>query len=97
MIERFLTPARSELREIIAYYNSQRDGLGYEFAAELRHTVNRIKHYPNAWSSLSSRVRRCHLNRFPYSVIYQVRQHVILIVAIQHHSKEPNSWRKRLL
>ncbi len=96
MIVRFLTPARSELRENIAYYNNQREGLGYEFAAELRQTLNRIKYYPEAWSPLSLQVRRCHLHRFPYSVIYEVRREVIVIAAIQHHSKEPNSWRKRL-
>ena len=96
MIVRFLTPARSELREIIAYYNNRREGLGYEFAAEFKQTLNRIKYYPEAWSPLSSQVRRCHLNRFPYSVIYEVRREVIVIAAIQHHSKEPNGWRKRL-
>ena len=31
---RFLTPARTEVREIIAYYNQQRQGLGLEFAEE---------------------------------------------------------------
>lgn len=96
MIVRFLTPARSEVREIIAYYNNRRAGLGDEFAAELKQTLNRIKHYPEAWSPLSSQFRRCHLNRFPFSVIYEVQTGDIVIAAVQHHSQEPNSWRKRL-
>ena len=97
MKARFLTPARSELREIIGYYNEQREGLGREFALELKQTLHRMKHYPLAWSPLSSRVRRCRVNRFPYSVIYEVRKDVLLVVAIQHHSKAPESWRKRLM
>lgn len=97
MNAKFLTPARAELREIIAYYNQQRDGLGQEFALELRQTLLRMKHYPLAWSPLSPRVRRCRVNRFPYSVIYEVRNDLLLIAAVQHHSKEPDSWRNRLM
>lgn len=32
----FLSPAKSELTEAIAYYNAQSEGLGYEFAAEVK-------------------------------------------------------------
>lgn len=97
MNAKFLTPARAEVREIVAYYNQQREGLGLEFVSELKQTLMRIRHYPLAWSPLSPRVRRCRVNRFPYSVIYEVRQDILLIAAIQHHSKEPNSWRNRLI
>lgn len=96
MDAKFLTPARTEVREIISYYNQQREGLGLEFALELKQALLRIKHYPTAWSPLSPRVRRCLINRFPYSVIYEVRSDVLIIAAIQHHSKEPNSWRNRI-
>ena len=93
----FLTPARAEVRETIAYYNQQREGLGLKFAFELRQTLLRIKHHPLAWSPLSSRVRRCRINRFPFSVIYEVRREQLVIAAVQHHSKEPSSWRKRII
>jgi len=96
MKAKFLTPARAELREIIAYYDNQRDGLGLEFKSELKQTLLRMKHFPMAWSPLSARVRRCRVNRFPYSVIYEVRNEVLIIAAIQHHSKAPYSWRDRL-
>jgi hypothetical protein len=92
----FLTAARTEFREIVAYYNGQRDGLGLEFASELKQTLLRMKHYPLAWSPLSPQVRRCRVNRFPYSVIYAVGNDLLIIAAIQHHSKAPDSWRKRL-
>lgn len=96
MRTKFLTPARTELREIIAYYNEKRDGLGLEFASELKQTLLRMKYYPLAWSPLSSRVRRCRVNRFPYSVIYEVRDDLLIVAAVQHHSKAPDSWRNRL-
>ena len=95
MKAKILTTARSEIREIIAYYNEQREGLGQEFELEFKKTQLRIQNYPMAWSPLSTRVRRCRVNRFPYSVIYEVREDVLIIAAIQHHSRAPESWRNR--
>jgi ParE toxin of type II toxin-antitoxin system, parDE len=97
MNAKFLAPAQVEVAEIITYYNQQRAGLGREFVLELKQTLTRIRNYPMAWSPLSSRVRRCRVNRFPYSVIYEVRSDALIIAAIQHHNKEPNSWRNRML
>ena len=93
---KFLTPARADVREIVSYYNDQREGLGSEFTVELRQTLMRVKHYPRAWSWLSTRVRRCRVNRFPFSVIYEVREDAVIVAAIQHHREEPNSWRNRI-
>ncbi len=91
-----LPPAKNELTEAISYYNAQSEGLGYEFAAEVKRTLERIVQYPDAWSRLSNRTRRCRTNRFPYGVIYQVRKETLLIVAVMHLSREPETWKSRL-
>ena len=92
----FLAPAESEFKEAIAYYNMQSEGLGFEFAAEVKRTLERIIQHPKAWSPLSKRTRRCRTNRFPYGVIYQIRGETILIVAIMHLSRDPQTWKSRL-
>jgi hypothetical protein len=56
---RFLIPAEDELVDTISYYNMQSEGLGYEFASEVKRTIERIIQYPEAWSKLSKRSRRC--------------------------------------
>lgn len=93
----FLGAAQSEFDDAIDYYDEQRSGLGFEFAEEVEQALERINHYPEAWSPLSPRVRRCLVNRFPYSVIYEVRSEIIIIVAIQHHHQKPESWRSRVI
>ena len=49
----FLPPAIAELTDAISYYNVQSEGLGYEFAAEVKRTLERIAQYPDAWFKLS--------------------------------------------
>jgi hypothetical protein len=92
----FLSPAKDELTEAISYYNIQSEGLGYEFAAEVKRTLERIVQYPEAWFKLSNRTHRCRTNRFPYGVIYQIREKTLLIVAVMHLSREPKTWKLRL-
>jgi plasmid stabilization system protein ParE len=92
----FLAPAEAELLDAVVYYNSQSEGLGYEFAAEVRRTIERIIQYPEAWFQLSRRTRRCRTNRFPYGVIYQARSENLLVVAVMHLSRNPQSWKGRV-
>jgi hypothetical protein len=92
----FLHPAKAEFMAAILYYNGQSEGLGYEFAAEVSRTLERIVQYPDAWFRLSKRTRRCRTNRFPYGLIYQVREDILLIVAVMHLSRNPETWKSRI-
>jgi plasmid stabilization system protein ParE len=93
----FLEPAKTEFAEAVLYYNDQSEGLGYEFAAEVKRTIERIVQYPEAWTELSKLTRRCRTSRFPYGLIYQIHENSILIVAVMHLSKNPVTWKKRLI
>ncbi|MBI2301442.1 MAG: type II toxin-antitoxin system RelE/ParE family toxin [Armatimonadetes bacterium] len=93
---RLLAVAEVELAEAVDYYNGQSEGLGFEFAAEVRQTLERIVEHPEAWHPLTPRTRRCRTRRFPYGVLYRVRDEEILVVAVMHLRRAPQSWRKRL-
>ena len=92
----FLTPARAEFQEAVAFYNSQKDGLGSEFAEEIKKAIARIMQYPEVWSLISKRTCRCRVNRFPFGVIYQLREDTLLILAVMRLNREPDSWKGRL-
>jgi plasmid stabilization system protein ParE len=92
----FLAPATKELVEALAHYNEQSEGLGYRFASQVRKTLARIVQYPHAWPPISKRTRRCRTIGFPYGVIYQASEGVILVVAVMHLHRHPDSWKSRL-
>lgn len=95
-VVKFFPPAQKELREAVSYYNEHCAGLGFEFAAEIRKTISRILHFPTAWTTLSTRTRRCLANRFPYAVIFQHSNTHLFIVAVMHLKRDPDSWQNNL-
>jgi len=94
---RFLAVAERELDEAIAYYHHEKDGLGHLFWLDVKHTLGRIAAFPNAWHPLSAHTRRCRLRRFPFGLIYQVRNDELLIVAVAHLHRRPDYWKNRMV
>jgi len=91
-----LAAAQADLLNAVSYYNEQSEGLGYEFAAEVKQTLARILRFPEAWHPLSERTRRCRTRRFPYGVVYQLRGDLVLVVAVMHLGRHPDSWEASL-
>ncbi len=95
MILRFRPEAADELHEAVRYYNKERPGLGFEFAAELRNALNRIKRYPDSWPLISPNIRKCIVNKFPFAVLYYRGNELLLVVAIMHMKRKPGYWQNR--
>lgn len=91
----FLRPAEIELSGAVDYYNRQLPGLGYEFAAEVKRTLERVKSHPEAWHPLSAHTRRCRLDRFPYALVYVHDGIELVVLAVMHMSRHPDSWKDR--
>jgi plasmid stabilization system protein ParE len=83
--------ARRSLLLTRDYYNDELSGLGYEFVQEFLSAVERIQLYPEAWTPLSKRTRRCLVNRFPYSVIFRIveSKNEIQIIDLMHQKQKP--------
>lgn len=92
---RVLSCAEREFAAAVDFYNAERPGLGYEFAEEVQRTLDRISAFPAAWPLFSQRTRRCIVRRFPYGVLYQVRADCVLVVALLHMKRSPQTWQER--
>lgn len=93
---RLLKTAQYELDDGFIFYEDQVRGLGFEFLDEILNAFKRIKSNPKAWGLFSERTRRCLVNRFPYGIIYQIRENELLILAIAHMHRKPGYWKDRL-
>jgi plasmid stabilization system protein ParE len=92
---RYARAAEADLAAAVAYYDGQVPGLGDSFLDEVEGAISRIASFPHAWHKLSPNTRRCRLHRFPYGLIYRVRDDGAVIVAVAHLHSEPTQWLKR--
>lgn len=91
----FHPQAKFELERSVEFYESQQSGIGLELLREVFSTIKRIIEFPNAYPILSENTRRCLTNRFPFAVIYQIKENEIFIVAITHLARKPGYWKER--
>ncbi len=91
----FLQESLDEFSGAVEYYNTERPGLGFEFAAEVRNALNRIKKYPDSWPAVTDNIRKCIINRFPFAALYHREDDRIVIVALMHMKRLPGYWKKR--
>jgi toxin ParE1/3/4 len=97
---RLLPEADEEAREAARWYDQQRIGLGDEFLEALARSLESIERNPRLGrvdpdAPAGREVRRIRLNRFPYIVIYEIRNGDILVVAIAHGRRRPGYWLSR--
>lgn len=89
--------ARDGVRQVRAYYESQRVGLGGEFARELGRTLRDILQYPKSSRIHSKRCRRRNLKRFPYGVVYHIADDGgIDVITVMYLGRDPTFWHDRL-
>ncbi len=97
----WLPEAKLELLGIVRWYEDQSSGLGGEFLDELEPVLENVRRSPRdypKWEFSPRRhdVRRASLNRFPHRVMFVVQGDEVWIAAIQHPSRSPKYWTRRL-
>jgi len=88
--------ATEEFCHSAAYYESKSDGLGDRFINEVEASIARILYDPEAIRIFSHGCRKMNLRRFPYSVIYTIREERVYVVAVMAHARKPGYWAERV-
>jgi len=92
---RFHPEAEQELTEATAWYNERSEVAAQAFALEIDHAVRSIREAPLRWPRGMRGERRFVLDRFPYTVLYRVKDDHVFITAVAHQSRRPGYWRHR--
>jgi plasmid stabilization system protein ParE len=101
MIYRFLILAQIDALDAIEWYDSQRAGLGDQFADEMDAFIARIIRLPRMFARVKRGIpgrefREGMLNVFPFRVVYEVTANEIVIFSITHARAKRQPWRRRL-
>ncbi|HEX6097431.1 MAG TPA: type II toxin-antitoxin system RelE/ParE family toxin [Thermoanaerobaculia bacterium] len=93
---KFHPEARADLREGKAFYRSRSPLAAVAFAHQVDAALHRIAEAPLRYPEGEYGTREHVLpSRFPYTLVYRVRDDVAIVVAVAHHSREPEYWHHR--
>lgn len=77
---------RDSLNCATDHYIAIRKGLGEALRAEVYGTIERLTQNPHQFRIVENEIRRCLVQRFPYSVLFRVMSpDLVRILAIRHH------------
>lgn len=86
----------ADLNRAIAFYETQRPGLGAECRAEVYDAIDRIQESPVRYRIVERDVRRCLVHRFPFSILYRViGDDLVRILVVRHHRQHPSFGQSR--
>ena len=81
----------ADLQQSVLWYETRGAGLGIQLMQELRHHLSYLQSYPRAGRMDYDLHRELPLKRFLYVVVYLDFAEELLIKAIFHTSRNPNS------
>jgi plasmid stabilization system protein ParE len=87
--------AEKELDDSIAWYESERQGLGQEFRATVEEYFQRIADHPEWFPKIRGEVRRAVVRRFPFAIHFLIEKERIVILSVFHTSREPEQLKHR--
>jgi plasmid stabilization system protein ParE len=91
----FLPGARDDIDSAFGYYQREQAGLEIRFTAAVRDQITRIQNGPEIYGFVHGDIRAACMRRFPYVVYYRIDPDQVIVVAVQHGSREWSHWLSR--
>ena len=87
--------AEADIDEAVSHYEGERAGLGVRFIQDLNVLLERVEQNPFQFPVAHQQTRRGLLARFPYGVFFTVDDEEILVLAVVHLHRHPDTWKRR--
>jgi plasmid stabilization system protein ParE len=92
---RLHSEAEAEMIDAAVWYEQQQQALGERFLASVQDGITRIKINPRLFPVAEESARRCLLQTFPFSIIFEIKPDMLVIIAVMHHRRDPGYWKHR--
>ena len=87
--------ATIEIIDAYNWYELQREGLGIEYLNALEIFYTNLPSNPYSHSYYTGNVRHGKLDRFPYSVVYEIFETTVVVYSVFMAKQEPSKKRIR--
>jgi plasmid stabilization system protein ParE len=87
--------AEAEIDEASRWYEAQNPGLGAEFLRVVDAAFGALQRNPLQYQIVYRQVRRAGLRRFPYGLVYRIRQSKVIVISCVHGRRHPRRWQNR--
>ena len=88
--------AQAELAQAFEWYESRLAGLGLDFIRAVDSLFSSILRNPLMYPIVYESVRRGLTRRFPYEAFFLVEPETVVILALFHAKRNPQSWQERI-
>ena len=88
--------AQQEINEAFDWYFKHSPEAADAFLTEIGASLTQIASHPQLYPAFTKNTRKRVLANFPYSVIFQEKDDVILVVAVAHAKRRPGYWHGRI-
>ena len=82
--------ARDDIEQAFDWYESRREGLGFEFERCLEDAFARVLRDPESHATIFDDVRRVPVRRFPFGVFYRTHASQVAVLAVYHSQRDLN-------
>jgi plasmid stabilization system protein ParE len=93
---RFHPAAAQESVSAYDWYAARDPNVAEAFRDELQHAVEAVAQSPHTWPRHAQQTRRYVFPRFPFSLVYRVRDGEAEVIALAHAKRRPGYWQSRL-
>lgn len=91
----FRPQARAEFDAAGDWYEAELRGLGEAFLDAVEAQLSRIATSPLLYPAVHRDVRKAALKRFPYCIYFRLRGDTVVVLAVFHTSRNPETWKRR--
>ncbi len=81
---------KTELQQIMGYYDKLYDGFGNEFLSEFEQNIFYISSNPKMYMKIKNNMRKALLKRFPYVIYFKQKKEIIRVLVLKHQRRHPS-------
>ncbi len=87
--------AERDIEDAYKWYESKRVGLGSDFLLCLEEGLAKIQRNPETYAMAHRNMRRFLIRRFPYGIFYLVDKGLLVVLAVLHARRDPQTLQSR--